>query len=71
MKKKNTALIRALLIVSVIAMVSWLALKVVNKEIDPSIPLAIDVAEIGQKLLQAMVDFVVSLINPERRSFLN
>jgi len=69
MKKKNSAFYKALLTVVIIGLVSWVVLKVVNKEIDPDLP-NIDVAEIGQKLLQAVVDFVISLINPERRGFL-
>ena len=52
----------------VIGVLSWLALGVVNQEINPDIP-NVDIAEIGQKLLQAVVDFVLGLINPERRGF--
>ena len=67
MKKKNSALVRALLIVVIIGVVSWLALGVVNKEINPELSIELNIAEIGQKVLQAVVDFVLSLINPERR----
>ena len=67
MKKKNSAFVKALLIVVSIGMVSWLALRIVNKEMNPDFSLSIDVAELGQKLLQVVVDFVLSLINPERR----
>jgi len=69
MKRKNSAFYKALLTVVIIGLISWVALKVVNKEIDPGLP-TIDVTKIGQKLLQAVVDFVLSLINPERRGFL-
>ena len=69
MKKKNSAFVKALLTVVVIGLLSWLVLKVVNKEINPDLAIGVDVAEIGQKVLQAIVDFVLSLINPERRGF--
>ncbi|MCP4461154.1 MAG: hypothetical protein GY816_24505 [Cytophagales bacterium] len=67
MKKKYSAFVRAFLIVVIIGLVSLLALKIVNKEINPDLLISIDLAEIGQKILNAAVDFILDLINPERR----
>ena len=50
-----------------IAVVSFFVLRVLNQEITPDI--SVDVAEIGKKILQAVVDLVLSLINPEKKTF--
>ncbi len=69
MKKKGSTFVRALLIVGGISLLSWLVLLIVNKEINPELSIDLNLAELGQKILQAVVDFVLSLINPERRGF--
>lgn len=66
MKKKQSVFV-SLLIVLAIAVVSFFVLRVLNQEITPDI--SVDVAEIGKKILQAVVDLVLSLINPEKKTF--
>ena len=69
MGKKSSAYYQTLLTIGVIAILSYLVLRVTNQGFSPEMGLNVDAGEIGQAVLDKLVDIVLSLINPERRSF--
>ena len=49
-------------------MLSLVVSKMLDQEINPEMAMNVNVSEIGQAVLDVLVDAISSLINPERRS---
>ena len=67
-KGKSRALIQTLITVGIIAVLSLVVSKMLDQEINPEMAMNVNVSEIGQAVLDVLVDAISSLINPERRS---
>ena len=69
MKKKHSALFRTVLIVGVLAVLSWFAQSALNPEINAEMPITVDVSKIGSVVLEKIGEIIRAFLSPERRSW--
>ena len=68
MKKGRSSLVQTLAIVGTIAVISLLITRGLNGEFSLDGSMKVDVAEIGQRIVSAVIDAIASLINPDRQA---